>query len=68
MAISVDEAGRRGGRVVLEKYGRGFFVRIGKKGQKVMRERYPNMAPQWGKKGGRPRKLSLEEIMRDAKK
>jgi len=62
MAINVDEAGKRGGRVVLGKYGRGFFVRIGKKGQKAMRDRYPNMASRWGKLGGRPRKPKLEDF------
>ena len=53
---SVSEAGRKGGLTVLQKKGRNFFIEIGRKGQRVMRKRYPNMASEWGKKGGRPRK------------
>ena len=53
---TVNEAGRRGGLKVLNTKGREFFSRIGRKGQKVMREKYPDMAKTWGKKGGRPRK------------
>lgn len=68
MGISVNEAGKRGGYVVLEKYGRGFFVRIGKRGQEIMRGRYPNSASEWGKRGGRPNKLNLRDIMGEAKK
>ena len=56
MAISVDQAGRLGGLECLRKWGRGFYVAIGSKGQMAMRQRYPDMARQWGKLGGRPRK------------
>ena len=66
--ITVSEAGRKGGLTVLRNRGRDFYVEIGRRGQNVMRARYPNMAREWGKKGGRPRKSSLEEIMREAKK
>ncbi len=62
MAITVNEAGRRGGLTVFRARGCQFFAEIGKKGQRVMRARYPNMASQWGKKGGRPRKLKLDEV------
>lgn len=55
-AVTVGEAGRKGGLTVLQKKGRNFFIEIGRKGQRVMRKRYPNMASEWGKKGGRPRK------------
>jgi len=61
--ISVSEAGRRGGLAVLKTRGRRFFAEIGQKGQRVMRVRYPNMASQWGKLGGRPKKPKLEEVM-----
>jgi general stress protein YciG len=62
MGITVREAGQIGGLTVLKAHGRDFFVRIGKKGQEAMRARYPNMASQWGKKGGRPKKPNLTEI------
>jgi general stress protein YciG len=58
--ITVQEAGRRGGLSVLANRGREHFVAIGKKGQEALRERYPNMAKEWGKRGGRPRKHNLE--------
>lgn len=57
MSISVAGAGRKGGIRVLNTRGRDFYVEIGKKGQQAMRKKYPDMASQWGKKGGRPRKL-----------
>ena len=54
--MNVVEAGRKGGFTVLRKLGREFYVSIGQKGQKNMRQKYPNMAREWGKLGGRPRK------------
>jgi general stress protein YciG len=57
---TVSEAGRKGGLCVLKKKGRNFFREIGRKGQKTMRRRYPNMASEWGKKGGRPRKETIK--------
>jgi general stress protein YciG len=54
--ITVKEAGRKGGLVLLSKNGRLYFIEIGKKGQATTRKRYPGMASEWGKKGGRPRK------------
>ena len=57
--VTVSEAGRKGGLSVLQKRGRNFFKGIGRKGQKTMRKRYPNMASEWGKKGGRPRKNNV---------
>jgi len=63
MSLSVTQAGKRGGLKLLQIRGRNHFVMIGKKGQAVMRERYPDMAREWGRRGGRPRKLTLREIM-----
>ena len=59
MGITVNEAGKKGGFRTMIKLGREFYVRIGKKGQKNMRRNYPNMAQEWGKLGGRPKKPSL---------
>ena len=57
--MDVNEAGRKGGLTVLNKLGREFYVIIGRKGQKALRERYPGMARTWGKQGGRPKKPDL---------
>jgi general stress protein YciG len=54
--VSVAEAGKKGGLIVLNKYGREFYRSIGRKGQKAMRKKYKRMASEWGRRGGRPRK------------
>jgi len=59
MGISVNEAGKKGGLALLAKHGGKHFAEIGKRGQEILRKRYPNMASEWGKKGGRPRKNNL---------
>jgi general stress protein YciG len=59
MQITVSEAGRKGGLTLLSKRGRKHFAEIGKKGQEEMKKRYPGMASEWGKKGGRPRKNNI---------
>lgn len=59
MVISVNEAGKKGGLALLAKHGSKHFAEIGKKGQEALRKRYPGMASEWGKKGGRPRKNNL---------
>jgi len=61
--MSVAEAGRKGGLIVLIRRGRAFYSVIGKKGQQAMRQKYPNMASEWGKLGGRPKKLALNQIV-----
>ena len=63
MEMTVVEAGRKGGHATLRKRGRQFFVDIGREGQAAMRAKYPGMAGVWGRMGGRPRKLTLSEIM-----
>jgi hypothetical protein len=57
--MSVNEAGRLGGSKTLSLKGREFYSKIGKMGQLSLRIKYPNMASQWGKMGGRPKKLNL---------
>jgi len=66
--MTVREAGRRGGVACLRNHGREFFVEIGKKGQIEMRQKHPNMAALWGKRGGRPRKPTLAQYMGEARK
>ena len=58
--ITASEAGRKGGLALLNQRGRRHFSEIGKKGQEVMKKRFPGMASEWGKKGGRPRKIKFE--------
>jgi general stress protein YciG len=62
VAITVNEAGRRGGLACFWKLGRQFYIEIGRKGQRAMRSRYPQMARHWGQLGGRPRKLNLKDM------
>ena len=64
MGISVNEAGHRGGFACLHNKGRAFYVEIGKKGQVAMRQKYPSMASEWGKMGGRPQKQKFDETGR----
>ena len=58
--ISAREAGRRGGNSTLQNQGREFFSRIGKKGGKKTSKLYRNMLKEFGKKGGRPKRPSLD--------
>lgn len=60
MEFTVKEAGKKGGLELAAKKGKEHFSEIGKKGQAEMRKRFPNMASEWGKKGGRPRKINPE--------
>jgi len=60
---TVSEAGRKGGMTVLQKHGHAHFKKIGVKGQAAMRMKYPGKASDWGKLGGRPKKLPLNKIM-----
>jgi len=61
-SISVAEAGKKGGLATLRTRGRHYFVSLGRKGQTAMRLKYPGMAAQWGRLGGRPRKPNLEQM------
>lgn len=68
LAVTVRQAGKKGGLSCLRNRGREFFSEIGRTGQQAMRCKYPGMAGEWGKRGGRPRKRSLADIMGEAKK
>ena len=57
MSMTVSEAGRKGGLALFNKCGKQHFIQIGKKGHESMNNSHPGMASEWGKKGGRPRKV-----------
>ena len=57
--LTIKEAGKKGGLALLSKRGTKHFVEVGRKGQEIMKKRYPGMASTWGKKGGRPRKNNI---------
>ena len=57
-----------GGLKLFRSRGRAHFAKIGRKGQRAMRRKYPYMAAEWGKLGGRPRKPKLNEIMGEGRK
>lgn len=65
---TVQEAGRLGGLRLFDNRGRAYFAEIGRRGQRAMRLKYPGMAAEWGKLGGRPKKPNLGEIMGESKK
>ena len=59
--ISVREAGRRGGCATRDRYaGTGFYQKIGARGGETTKGRWGHLFSQFGKKGGRPRRPSLE--------
>lgn len=59
--ISVQEAGARGGRATLANQGVDFFKRIGTKGGRRTAELYHDLLVEFGRKGGRPRRPSLDK-------
>ena len=59
--ISVQEAGRRGGESTLERRGTDFFREIGRKGGQRTAELYRELLKEFGKKGGRPKRPTLDE-------
>ena len=68
MSMTVAQAGKIGGLKLLQARGRDHFARIGRKGQKVMRQKYAGMATKWGALGGRPKKHALCEIVGEKSK
>ena len=63
--ISVQEAGQRGGRSTLDRRGTAFFREIGAKGGRKTAELYHDLLAEFGRKGGRPRRPSLDESAGD---
>ena len=61
-AMSVSEAGRKGGQTVRDKYGHSFYEEIGRKGgETVKAERGRSFYEQIGKKGGHKVRQLIEE-------
>src|ERR1700720_723166 len=61
-AMSVSEAGRKGGQTVRDKYGHSFYEEIGRKGgETVKAERGRPFYEQIGKKGGHKVRQLIEE-------
>ncbi|MBA7691210.1 hypothetical protein ES703_99752 [subsurface metagenome] len=61
-AITVKEAGRRGGLSTSARYrSTGFYQRIGRMGGKKFAALYRDLLSEFGKRGGRPRRPSLNE-------
>jgi general stress protein YciG len=68
-AMTVREAGRRGGTQTKRKYGPGFYTRIGKKGGETTKQRQgPQFYEKIGRKGGQTMKKLIEQGKRAAKK
>jgi general stress protein YciG len=61
--ISVKMAGKRGGTTTRDRYGSDFYRRIGKMGGERTRELYAELLKEFGKRGGRPRRPTLDEYM-----
>jgi hypothetical protein len=61
--LSVRDAGAKGGLATLAKHGSDHFRVIGKKGQARLADTVTSEQRRaWGAKGGRPRKLKLQDV------
>ncbi len=61
--ISVKIAGKRGGTTTRDRHGSDFYRRIGKLGGERTRELYGEALKEVGRKGGRPRRPSLDSSL-----
>ena len=57
--ITVAEAGRRGGTATRDRHGAEFYRQIGAKGGESTKKLYGHLFSEFGKKGGRPRRPTL---------
>ncbi|GAI79573.1 unnamed protein product, partial [marine sediment metagenome] len=55
-----QEAGRRGGAATRDRHGVEFLRKIAKKGGETTKRRYGHLFSEFGKRGGRPRRPSLD--------
>lgn len=60
-AITVAEAGRRGGLATRDRHGIEFYRQIGARGGQTTKRRWGHLFSQFGKKGGRPKRPVLSE-------
>jgi len=58
--LGVKEAGKKGGRITLERYGHNYFKIIGRRGGQRTKELYGHLFCEFGRKGGRPRKPDMK--------
>ncbi|MBA7613844.1 hypothetical protein ES703_21101 [subsurface metagenome] len=62
--ITVQEAGRRGGLTTSARYrDTGFYQKIGRMGGLKFASLYRDLLAEFGRRGGRPRRPSLEDSM-----
>ncbi len=62
--MTVKQAGRRGGNITRGRYAAaGFYQRIGAKGGRKTAELHADLLQQFGRRGGRPRRPSLNESL-----
>jgi hypothetical protein len=61
--LTVTEAGRRGGTTTRDRHGLDFYREIGTKGGESTKRLYGHLFSEYGKRGGRPRRPSLENSM-----
>jgi len=60
--ITCREAGRKGGLTLFHRRGRSYFSEIGKLGGLETKQLHGHRYQEWGRRGGRPRKLTLKEM------
>jgi len=64
--IGIQEAarqlGQRGGATTRDRHGVDFYRQIGARGGETTKKRWCHLFSQFGKKGGRPRRPSLEDM------
>ncbi len=61
--ITCREAGRRGGSMTRERHGLDFYRKIGALGGETTKKRWGHLFAQFGKRGGRPRRPTLDEFV-----
>jgi general stress protein YciG len=68
-AMTVREAGRKGGTTTKRRHGPDFYTRIGKKGGETTKQRHgPQFYEKIGRKGGQTMKRLIEQGKRATKK